>query len=458
MKAKINQSKDNDKMISMPVVNPHAAGIDIGGSSHFVCVSQDNVKEFGVFTSDLYDIVSHLQAHQIKTVAIESTGFYWQALFVILQDAGFEVFLVNARHLKNVKGHKTDVIDCRWLQLTHSIGMLSNSFQPDAFTHELRTYVRHRKSMVEDASRFISKMNKLLVLMNIQLSNVLRDITGESGLKVIEAILSGEREPQRLEKLISLRCTSSRENILKALTGDWRQEYLFELRDCYDLYNFYWKKIRALDNEIEILLRKHSAQFQHNQTEFTKDYKTSKKKQHQKNDPQFKVEQYAIQMTSGVDLLQIDGVGINTIMTMMAETGFDLKEKFPNAKHFASWLGHTPNQKISGGKVLSSRTRKKTNPLAKIIRDAANAAGNSQSRLGDFFRRLAYRKGRMIAINATARKIAVIIYNMLVNKQDFCYEFSVDEKERIKAHKIKNALKVLQSYNISKNDIQLQYS
>jgi len=459
MKAKTKQPMNNDKMISMPIVNPHAAGIDIGSKSHFVCVSQDNVKEFGVFTSDLYDISSHLQAHQIKTVAMESTGFYWQALFVILQDAGFEVYLVNARHLRNVKGHKTDVIDCRWLQLTHSIGMLSNSFQPDAFTHELRTYLRHRKSMVEDASRFISKMNKLLVLMNIQLSNVLRDITGESGLKVIEAILSGEREPQKLETLISLRCKSSRPDIIKALTGDWRQEYLFELRDCYDLYNFYWKKIRILDNEIEILLRAHSAQYQHNQTALTKDYKAPKKKQHQKNDPQFKVEQYAIQMTDGVDLLQIDGVGVNTIMTMMAETGFDLTQKFPNAKHFASWLGFTPNRKISGGKELSSRTRKKTNPLAKIIRDAANAAGNSQSRLGDFFKRLAYRKGRMIAINATARKIAVIIYNMLANKQDFCYEFSVNEIERVKAHKIKNALKVLQSYNISKNDLlNLQFA
>ena len=163
-------------------------------------------------------------------------------------------------------------------------------------------------------------------------------------------------------------------------------------------------------------------------------------------------------MTQGIDLLQIDGVGVSTIMTMMAETGFDLTEKFPTAKHFASWLGFTPNRKISGGKELSSRSRKKTNPLAKIIRDAANAAGNSKSRLGDFFKRLAYRKGRMIAINATARKIAVIIFNMLANKQDFCYEFSIDEKERIKAHKIKNALKVLQSYNISKNDIQLQYS
>jgi transposase len=456
MKAKTKQPNNNDKMISMPVVNPHAAGIDIGSSSHLVYVSQDNVKEFGVFTSDLYNIVSHLQAHEIKTVSLESTGFYWQALFVILQDSGFEVYLVNARHLKNVKGHKTDVIDCRWLQLTHSIGLLSNSFQPDAFTHKLRCYVRHRKSIVEDASRFISKMDKLLVLMNIQLSNVLRDITCESGLKVIEAILRGEREPQKLEGLISQHCKSSRQDILKALTVDWRQEYLFELKNCYELYNFYWEKIRTLDNEIEILLKAHSVQSKQNQTKSTKNFKIFQKKQHQKNDPQFKVEQYAVQMTDGVDLLQIDGVGINTIMTIMTETGFDLTGKFPTAMHFASWLGFTPNRKISGGKKLSSRTRKKTNPLAKIIRDAANAAGNSQSRLGDFFERLAYRKGRMVAINATARKIAVVIYNMLANKQEFCSQFSAEERDRVKAHNIKNALKVLQSYNISKNEFDLQ--
>jgi len=449
MKAK--RVKNNDKMISMPVVNPHAAGIDVGSNSHFVCVSQDNVKEFGAFTSDLHEIVSHLQAHDVKTVAIESTGFYWQSLFIILQEHGFEVYLVNSRHLKNVKGHKTDVVDSRWLQLTHSIGLLSNSFQPDAFTYQLRTYVRHRKSLVEDASRFISKMNKLLVLMNIRLSSVIRDITGESGLKVIKAILNGERDSTKLEKLVSLRCKSEREDIRKALIGDWREEYLFELQDCYDLYNFYWEKIESIDKEIERLLEMNS-----NQTKYEvskKDYKAHKNKLHNKNDPEFKVEKYAYEMTGGIDLLQIDGVGVNTILTMMTETGFDVKTKFKTAKHFASWLGFTPNRKISGGKQLSSKTRKKTNPLAKIIRDAANAAGNSKTRLGDFFKRLAYRKGRMVAIIATARKIAVIIYNMLTKKEQYCYQFSEAEAERIKSNKIKNALKTLQSYNISKNEL-----
>jgi transposase len=455
MKGKTKKIRSNDKMISMPVVNPHAAGIDIGSKSHFVCVSQDNVKEFGVFTANLHEIAKHLLSYEVKSVAMESTGFYWLPLFILLQDYGFEVFLVNARHLKNVKGHKTDVVDSKWLQLTHSIGLLTNSFQPDAFTHNLRTYTRHRKSLIEDAGKYISKINKVLVLMNIQLKAVLRDITGESGVRVIEAILKGERNAKKLEALVSQQCESQRKDIEKALTGDWRTEYLFELQQCYDLYKYYWQKIRETDCQIERILQEYSQQSKHEVSK--SDYKPIKRKQHQKNDPKFKVEAYAWEMAGGVDLTQINGVGIATVLTMMAETGFDLS-KFKTAKHFASWLGFAPNRKITGGKTMSSRTRKKTNPLAKAIRDAANAAGNSISRLGDFFRRLAYKKGRTSAITATGRKIAVIIFNMLKNKQPFCYEYSEDDQIRVKKAKVKNILKTLKSYNISKSELELTWA
>ena len=450
MKTKSKKVKTSDKMLSIPVVNPDAAGIDIGSKNHFVCVAQDNVKEFPVFTADLHEIARHLQFHGKKSIALESTGFYWRPLFVLLQDYGFEVTLVNARHLKNVKGHKTDVVDSKWLQLLHSIGLLSNSFQPDVFTHQIRTYTRHRKSLIEDASKYITKMNKTLVLMNIQLKAVLRDIAGESGMRVIKAILDGERDAKKLEQLVSLQCESDRKDIEKALTGDWRNEYLFELQDCYDLYHYIWKKIRNIDKEIERLLTLNSKQTQHEVSK--NDYKPDKKKRHHKNDPDFKVEGYAYEMTGGVDLLQIPGVGINTVLTMMSETGVNLS-MFKTAKHFVSWLGFAPNRKISGGKQLSSRTRQKTNPLAKIIRDAANSAGNSKTRLGDFFRRLSYRKGRMAAITATARKIGVIIFNMLKTKQSFSYEFSQYETERMKSAKIKNILKSMKNYNISTNDL-----
>jgi len=451
MKNKTRKAKNNDTMISIPVVNPHAAGIDIGSTSHYVCVAQDNVKEFPVFTSDLHEIVKHLKWYEVKTIALESTGFYWKPLFVMLQDYGFEVFLVNARHLKNVKGHKTDVVDSKWLQFLHSIGLLSNSFQPDVFTHQLRTYTRHRKSLIEDASKYISKMSKTLVLMNIQLQAVIRDIAGVSGMRVIKAILDGERDAKNLEQLVSLRCEAERKDIEKALTGHWREEYLFELQDCYDLYNYYWEKIRVIDKEIERLLAVDS---QKNKPEVSKDdYAPLHRKQTQKNDPKFDVASYAYQRTGGIDLTQIPGVGINTILTMMSETGFDLS-MFKTAKHFVSWLGFTPNRKITGGKVMSSRTRKQTNPLAKIIREASNSAGNSKTKLGDFFRRLAYRKGRMLAIIATARKIGVIIFNMLKNKTSYTYEYSQDDNQRIKSAKLKQIVKTLKSYNISKNDLE----
>jgi transposase len=368
----------SEKIITMPIVNPHAAGIDLGSKSHFVCVAQDNVKEFGVFTTDLHEIAKYLKSFDVQRVAIESTGFYWRPLYLILLDYGFEVTLVNARHLKNVKGHKTDVVDSKWLQLLHSIGLLSNSFQPDTFTHELRVLTRHRKGLIEDASRFISKMNKVLVLMNIQLHAVLRDITGESGLKVIASILSGERDACILTALVSLNVKASREDIEKALVGDFREEYLFELAHCYQLYQFYWEKIKETDTQIVKLLNEHVSEKDSGGT-----YKAPKNKQHQKNDPDFNVGKYAYRMY-GVDLLQINGVGAATVLTLLSEVGVDLS-KFKSGKHFVSWLGYAPNRKISGGKVLSSHTRKKTNPLAKVIRDAANAAGNSQSRLGDFF-------------------------------------------------------------------------
>lgn len=236
--------------------------------------------------------------------------------------------------------------------MMHSIGLLTNSFQPDSMTHRLRTYVRHRKSLQQDSSRFISKMNKVLVLMNIQLSRIVSDITGESGLKVIGAILAGERSPEQLEQLISTRCKCSRHDILKGLQGNWRSDYLFELKDCHELYQVFQAKIKSLDREIERLL---IAQCSERKTSSTEEVGKCPLHRHKhKNDPNFKVEQFAYEQTGGVDLMGIDGVGLTTILTMMPETGFDLADKFPTAKHFASWLGFCPNRRVSGGKQLSA--------------------------------------------------------------------------------------------------------
>lgn len=448
---KRKQKGNPNATISMPVINPNAAGIDVGSRSHYVCVSQDNVKEFKSHTVDLHKLANHLLSCNIKTVALESTGFYWQQLFIILQDYGFEVILVNARHVKNVKGHKTDVVDSKWLQLLHSIGLLSNSFQPDVFTKELRQYTRHRRSLIEANSKYIAKMNKSLVLMNIQLKTVLTDLSGVSGLKVIHAIVNGERDPYILEQFISSRVKASRQEIKNALTGDWRPEHLFELIQNYEFYIFIKKKIEQTDTQMQLLLEKWELE-KGNQSK-KKDYKKIKSKPRQKNDPKFDIKGFAYQMTNGVDLSQIDGVETNTILTIMSEVGFDIKEKFKTAKHFSSWLGFAPNRKITGGKTMSSNTQKVKSPLAYAIRQAANSAGNGKSRLGDFFRRISFRKGRSVAITATARKIAVIIYKMLETGQNFSYEYQKDETKRFRNIQLRNITKKIKQLGINENEL-----
>lgn len=440
--------------ISMPVVNPNAAGIDAGSRSHYVCVAQDNVKEFPTHTEGLMGICEHFKAHGIETVAIESTGFYWQQLFMRLQSCGFEVIVVNARHLKNVKGHKTDVVDSKWIQLLHSIGLLDNSFQPDDFSLELRQYTRHRRSLIETSTKYIAKMNKSLVLMNIQLKTVLRDLTGESGLRVIKAIVNGERDPNKLERLVGKNIKASRELIKKVLNGNWRDEHLFELAQNYEFYEFTWCKIRETDKQIEDLLTKW--QDKHGDISKKEEYsKLPKKKIRQKNDPKFDVKAFAYQMTDGIDLSQIEGVNINTILTMMSETGFDIKAKFKTHKHFASWLGFAPNRKITGGKLLSSNTPKVKNPLVYAIRQAANAAGNSKGRLGDFYRRIAYRKGKGVAVIATARKIAVIIYKMLETGNKYSYQYAIEDKKRIRTSQINRIKRTINQFDIKSSELAL---
>ena len=439
--------------ISMPVVNPNAAGIDAGSRSHFVCVAQDNVKEFPTHTAGLHEICQHLKSYGIETVAVESTGFYWQQLFTMLQSYGIEAIVINARHLKNVKGHKTDVVDSKWIQLLHSIGLLDNSFQPDDFCKELRQYTRHRRSLIQASSRYIAKMNKSMVLMNIQLKTVLSDLTGDSGIKVIEAIVKGERNPDVLERLVGKKVKASREAIKKALVGDWRSEHLFELSQNFEFYKFTWDKIQETDQQIEVILS--TWQDKNGNESRSEEYRKDKrhKKPRQKNDPKFDVKSFAYQMSDGVDLSQIEGVNINTILTIMSETGFDIKGKFKTAKHFTSWLGFAPNRKITGGKVMSSNTPKVKNPMVYALRQAANAAGNSQGKLGDFFRRISYRKGRSVAIVATARKIAVIIYKMLESGKEYCYEYSETELDKVRESQIKRIKKSIDRFSIERSEL-----
>lgn len=400
------------KKTSMNVVNPNAAGIDVGSKSHMVAIGQESgdVREFGVYTEDHQDLIRWLRENNIRTIAMESTGSYWQTLFTALQESDFEVILINGKFAKNVKGRKTDCQDCQWIQKLHSLGLVTGSFLPSDELAKLRQYCRHRSGLLEQSAALISKMQKSLRLMNVRLDIALRDIMGETGRKIIESIIAGERDPDRLVSLVNNRVKKSKEEIKKALIGNWREEYLYELEDSYILFGVYESRIRACDEQIKKTLEKLATQHVEPRSKIIKN--------RSRNDPQFNLQGLSYNYT-GVNLFGIEGVSYATVLGFIGEVGMDI-DKFPTAKAFVNWLRLAPNNKISGGKVLSSRTPKGKNRLALILRNAANTiAQRKDGALKAFFSRIAYKKGRAAAITATARKLAVIIYNMIRKKQEY---------------------------------------
>jgi len=451
--------------LEMPVVNPKAAGVDVGSRSFFVCVGQrpGDVREFGIFTCDLHDIAKYLKELGYITVAMESTGFYWKSLFVLLQDYGFEVILVNARHIKNVKGRKTDVVDSRWIQLLHSLGLLSASFQPDNMTGELRTYTRQRQYLLEQSAQQVLRINKNLTLMNLQLKPVLRDLVGLTGKKIIEAILSGVRNPFELAELIHPNCLHSKDDFIKALEGNYRDEYLFELQQCYDSYLHLQKQINQCDRKISTLLDhfvflKETDKATQYQKSSPIQYKAPKKIKY-KNCPPVNLAADVFKLSDGIELLNIPGVNTGTILTLISEIGLDMS-MFKTPKHFCSWLGISPNNKITGGKVISSHTEKKKNRVALAFRDAANAVERivGDNPLKSFMRRIAAKKGRSVAITATARKIATIIWIMLTKKVQYDYTVVAADQTILRNKKIKTLQRLIQELNIQSNEISFDVS
>lgn len=403
------------KTAKMKILNPHAAGIDVGAKSHFVGVGQeeDQIKEFGVYSSNHKQIISYLQEHKITTVAMESTGSYWQTLFFELQKAGFEVFLVSGHQTKNLRA-KTDVKDAQWIQKLHSLGLLRGCFLPDEQTNRLRIIHRHRSSLIEESSKMVNKMQKSLRLMNLRLDVVLSDITGRSGMAIINAILKGERNGHQLAKLSDPRVRKSKEEIAKALQGHWSEEYLYELKDCFELYTILQEKIKNCDKQLENLLIEFTKDSDNNADEVV----LTKKQTKGKNQPKFNLSKLSYEYF-GVDLLAIEGISVSTILTLITEIGTGIY-KFESAKQFTSFLRLAPNNRISGGKVISSRTPKGANRLALALRNAANTIDRKkEGNLMHFFKRIAYKKGRASAITATARKLAVIIWNMIIKQEEY---------------------------------------
>lgn len=436
--------------VNFSVENPHAAGIDVGSRSHWACVgdNKEDIREFSVFTDSLHEMARWFKSEEIKTIAMESTGFYWKSLFLLLQSYGFEVLLVNAQYVKNVSGRKSDQKDCEWIRKLHRAGLLHASFQPDSFTEEIRTYTRQRKSLIEGASRYVAKMQKSMVVMNIQLSVVLSDITGKSGQAIIRAILQGERDPNTLALLADYRVKADKQTIARSLTGQWQSQYLFQLEQDWNTYHHFMAQIQQCDERIDELLTEKV----HETGQEELYYESVVKKKVAKNDPKFPLPQHAFQLSDGVDLMELDGVSYRTILTLIGEVGLDLS-KFPSGKHFASWLCLCPNKKITGGKVISSKSRKNKSRLAAAFRQAGNSVGRTDTALGYQFRALAYRKGRKVAIQATARKIAITVYNMLEKGQPYQPQSREEYVEKVRKQKIRNIQKTIKKLGLTQQEL-----
>ncbi len=399
---------------SLPVLFPDTAGIDIGSKSHFVAVPADRdpnpIKEFQTFTSDLHQMVNWLEECKIKTVVMESTGVYWIPAFELLESRGFDVKLVNARHTKNVGAHKTDVLDCQWLQQLGTFGLLPTSFRPAEAILPLRMYLRQRDMLIKNAATHIQHMQKALTQMNLQLHNVISDITGLTGMAIIRSIVTGVRDPKALAKLRHERCHNPEEIIEKSLIGNYREEHLFCLKQALELYDFYATKIVECDKQIEEAAAKLSTKCDPKKIEQLNKINKTKKKL-KKHEYHFDLRHELIRIT-GVDLTKIPSIGASTAMTIVSEIGLDMS-RWRTAKHFASWLGLSPGNKVSGGKRLSGKSKPCANRVAVVLRIAANTLHSSECAFGAFLRRMKMRLGSPKAITALAHKLAKLIYIML---------------------------------------------
>lgn len=425
-----------EKKVSLEVVHPNAAGIDIGSRSHWVAVGQnaEDVKEFGVYSDDQLSLCAWLKENGVVHVAMESTGTYWQNLFSTLIVEGFEVILVNGKQTKNLKGKKTDIKDCQWIQKLHTLGLLSKSFLPDSTTDIIRTYSRHKLNLLNQSASAIKRMQKYLRLMNMRLEVVVRDIVGETGSKIIAEFIAGTKDGKKLAQNRHYNCRKSETEIAKALQYNGREDYYFALQQEWNTYQHLQLQIKQTDEKIATLLKdiidKDDNKKQHIAPE--KPFKRKNKNSNKNMDSN----QVFYQYFEGVDLMAIEGVNESTIMTIISEVGLEGIKKFESAKQFTSWLRLAPNNKISGGKVLSHHLPKGSSRLKLALRNAANAIAQlKEGHLVEFFRKINYKKGRATAVSALARKLAVIVWNMLTKGTTYhppTQYLCLDEKRKLK--------------------------
>ena len=415
--AKLAKKKKTAKGLRFEVVNPNAAGIDISPKEMQVCVPGDRDSDcnrtFDVYTEDLHNIAKWLKACRIDTVAMESTGIYWLPIFRVLKDAGFDVILVNASDVKNYSGRKTDASDAEWLMMLHSYGLLKACFQPENIARTMRNLIRHRDNLIRSASREVLHLQKAMEQMNLKLDNVFSDILGKSGQAIIKAILSGERDPKRLSALADPRCKSSKEEIEKSLQATWDEEHLFEMRQSDSLYHTYQQLIAECDSKISEIATKYAALVDAPKADLLRSNKYNKK-----NPIGFDVEKSAYELW-GVNAMRIPGMSRALLLRLLGELGHDFTTKFADVSHFLSWANLVPNNKISGGALLSSKVPKKKNPVGVVFRMAANALKAAKCPLGDYFRHMRAKGGHLQAMVATGKKLATIFYNMVQRKIEY---------------------------------------
>lgn len=413
-------------MSTLQIINPNAAGIDVGSEFHYVCVpegaSEPRIRKFRCFTGDLEELSAWLKECGVTTIAMESTGVYWIPLYDILSANGFEVLLVNARYIKTVPGRKTDVKDSQWIQQLHSYGLLHGSFRPDDETCILRGYMRQRDNLVKGAAVHIQRMQKALVQMNIQLHKAISDISGVTGLKIIQAIVDGERDPNKLAAMRNNRIRNDENTIAASLKGNYRKEHLFTLKQELNLYKYYRQLIEDCEQEINRYINEHNGG------------------DNSGGNKQFNLKE-ELSKTAGVDLTKVPGLDTLSVEVLISEVGVN-PNIWPSEKHFASWLGLSPANKITGGKILSSRTRKVNNRAAGIFRLAAVAVGKSKNTaLGSFYRKIKARVGAPKAITATARKIACLFYNLLKHGESYVEKGNEYYERKYKERTIKSLTK-----------------
>ena len=419
----------------LEVTHPDAAGVDVGGAAHFAAVRADvtdePVREFSCLTGDLHAMADWFEQCGVKIVAMESTGVYWIPLYEVLERRGFEVLLVNARHVKNVSGRKSDVLDCQWLQQLLTFGLLRGAFRPAEQMCALRALSRQRARMLRDQGRYVQHMHKAMTLMNIQLANVISDVAGTTGLKIVRAIVAGERDPHTLAAYRDARIHASEDEIAASLLGNWRDEHLFALKQALAAFDFCGTQLAECDSEVEramTLLHAHSGTPE-----------PGKRRSRARNAPKFDVREHLFKIC-GVDLTRIDGIDVTTAMTVISEIGTDMG-RFPTVKHFTSWLGLCPGTKISGGKVLGAATKRSVNRATQALKLAAAALRSSKSALGAYYRRMCARMDKGKAVTAAAHKLARLIYLMLTRGEEYTDQGQLYYEERYRERVVRNLSK-----------------